>query len=95
MLKKDNYFTGLWVGVATPVLFYALLYGVDLFFFNTFGKHLVRASHLLILLAITPNLFWLRYYMAKLKFTKTGMTLFFITMIFILLYFFKYFENPQ
>jgi len=95
MLKKDNYLTGIIVGSVTPILFYALLYGFDLLFFNTFAKHLVRAPHFLMLLAITPNLFWLRYYMGKLKFTKTGMALFLLTMVFILLYFFKYFQNPQ
>jgi hypothetical protein len=94
MIKKDNFYTGLVVAVITPVLFYALLSGIDWLLVQTFGKSMVAAPHYLYLLAVTPNLFWMRYYLSNLKFTKAGFTVFLVTMIFIILYFLKYFQNP-
>jgi hypothetical protein len=95
MFKKDSYIPGLILGIISPAILYAILYGVDLLFVSYFGKHIVRAPHYLILLSVIPNLFWLRYYMSKKKFTKTGMALLLTTIIFVLLYLFKYFETTS
>ena len=67
MFKKDSYIPGLILGIISPAILYAILYGVDLLFVSYFGKHIVRAPHYLILLSVIPNLFWLRYYMSKKK----------------------------
>ena len=95
MLKKDSYWVGLLLGALAPVIFYGLLYAVDMLFFSNFGVHIVRESHYLILLSIIPNILLLRYYLGKQKFTKTGMVLLILTMLFVLLYFFNYFQKPQ
>jgi hypothetical protein len=95
MLKKDNYGLGLLLGAITPVIFYAVFYGIDMLVNTYLGRHMVRAQHYLILLSVIPNLFWIRYYIGRLKFTKTGLTLLLLTMVFIILYFLKFFENPQ
>ena len=95
MLKKDSYVTGLLLGTLTPILAYGIFFGIDMLMNNFFGRHLVKAPHYLMLLSVTPNLLWLRYYMGKLKFAKTGLAILLLTMIFVLLYFYKYFENPQ
>lgn len=95
MFKKDSYWVGLLSGALAPVIFYGLLYVVDMLFDNYFGKHIVRENHYLILLSIIPNILLLRYYLGKQKFTKTGSALLLLTIVFVLLYFFNYFQNPQ
>ena len=94
MFKKDSYWLGLLLGALAPVIFYGLLYGVDMLFYSYFGVHIVRENHYLMLLSIIPNILLLRYYLGKQKFTKTGMTLLILTILFVLLYFFNYFKNP-
>lgn len=95
MFKKDSYWVGLLLGVFAPVIFYGLLYAIDILFDSYFGKHIVRETHYLILLSIIPNILLLRYYLGKQKFTKTGLTLLLLTIVFVILYFFNYFQNPQ
>ncbi len=92
MIKKDNYFTGLWVAVLTPLVAYLIFYGLDLLVIKVIGRSMVRAPHYLYLLAVTPNLFWVRFYLGKLHFAKSGMSSLLVTIVFILLYFFKYFN---
>jgi hypothetical protein len=94
MINKDQYYIGLLLGVLSPVLFYLVLLGVDALYEELLGKAMVRAPHYLYLLAVVPNLFWIRYYLGKMKMTKSGFSVFLVTMIYILLYFFKYFQNP-
>ena len=93
MIKRDNYITGFLIAVITPLVFYAVLLGFDYLFVKTFGKSMVRAPHYLYLLAVTPNLIWARYYLGKLKFTKSGFSILLVTIVFVLTYFFKYFQN--
>ena len=95
MFKKDNYVLGMLLGIITPVIFYAFFFGVDLLVNNYLGRHMVKSQHYLILLSVIPNLFWIRYYLGRQKFTKTGLSLLLLSIIFIILYFLKYFENPQ
>jgi hypothetical protein len=93
MIKKDNYITGMLTGIVTPVIFYIILYGIDLLVIKALGRSFVKFPHYLILLAVTPNLFWMRYYLGKLKYTKSGFSVLVITTVYILLYFFKYFQT--
>ena len=95
MIKKDNYITGFVVSVITPVLTYLLLLGTDALFQSVFEKSFVRAPHYLYLLAVVPNFFWIRYYFSKLKFSKSGAAVLLVTIVYVLLYFFNYFQPPQ
>ncbi len=95
MLNKDNYWVGLVVGVAATVIFYGVLYGANLLVIHGLGRPMVRKSHYLILLSVVPNLLLLRYYLGRKKFTKTGLSILTLTILFVLLYFFNYFQNPQ
>jgi hypothetical protein len=42
MLKKDNYGLGLLLGAITPVIFYAVFYGIDMLVNTYLGRHMVR-----------------------------------------------------
>jgi len=95
MFKKDSYWVGLLLGALAPVIFYGLLYSVDMLIDSYFGMHIVKENHYLILLSVIPNILLLRYYLGKQKFTKTGLSLLLLTIVFVLLYFFNYFQNPQ
>jgi hypothetical protein len=94
MFKKDSYIPGLITGIVSPLVFYGVLVGIDYLVNDFLGRSMVRAAHYLILLSVIPNLFWLRYFMSKKQFTKSGMALLLITIVFVLLYFFNYFEKP-
>ncbi|RLD85619.1 MAG: hypothetical protein DRJ09_12745 [Bacteroidetes bacterium] len=95
MLNKDNYWTGLLIGIAATVVFYGILYGVNLLVVQTLGRPMVEKSHYLMLLSVIPNLLLLRYYLVRKKFTKTGLSILTLTLLFVLLYFINYFQNPQ
>lgn len=95
MLKNDNYWTGLILGVAATVVSYGVLYGANLLIIKILGRPMVGKSHYLILLSVIPNVLLLRYYLVKKKFTKTGLSLLTLTMLFVILYFINYFQNPR
>ncbi len=95
MLNKDNYWIGLLIGIAATVVFYGILYGVNLLVVQTLGRPMVEKSHYLMLLSVIPNLLLLRYYLVRKKFTKTGLSILTLTLLFVLLYFINYFQNPQ
>ncbi len=95
MLNKDNYWTGLLIGIAATVVFYGILYGVNLLVVQTLGRPMVEKSHYLMLLSVIPNLLLLRYYLVRKKFIKTGLSILTLTLLFVLLYFINYFQNPQ
>jgi len=95
MLNKDNYWTGLIIGVAATVIFYGILYGANLLVIEMLGRPMVGKSHYLMLLSIIPNLLFLRYYLGRKKFAKTGLSILTLTILFVLLYFFNYFQNPR
>ena len=95
MLNKDNYWTGLILGAAATIIFYGVLYGVNLLVIEMLSRPMVSKSHYLMLLSVIPNLLLLRYYLVRKKFTKTGLSILTLTLLFVLLYFFNYFQNPQ
>ncbi len=95
MLNKDSYWIGLLLGIGATVVFYGLLYGVNLLIIEGLGRPMVSKTHYLMLLSVIPNLLLLRYYLGRKKFAKTGAALLILTIVFVLLYFLNYFKNPQ
>ena len=95
MLNKDNYWTGLILGVVVTVIFYGVLYAANLLVIEWLGRPMVSQSHYLILLSVIPNVLLLRYYLGKKKFAKTGLSILTLTLLFVLLYFFNYFQSPR
>jgi len=85
--KKDNFLTGILIGIILPVLFYGALFGIDAVVFNSFGSHIVAKPQYLYLLSIVANLFPVKYYFVNKKSDKTGRGVLLVTVIFGMLYF--------
>ncbi|MEJ2594266.1 MAG: hypothetical protein P8100_03870 [bacterium] len=87
LLNQDNYLLGIAIGLALPVIFYALLYLLDMGVVAAFGQHMLRKQEYLLLLSIAINLFPIKYYFVNLQFDKTGRGVLVITFVKTLLYF--------
>ena len=92
ILKKDTYLTGLLTGIRVPVIFYGLLYLIDILLFNTMGAHLTSQYHYLYLLSVAVNIILFRYCFVALKVEKTGKGILLVTIVYILIYFFLFFK---
>mgnify|MGYP006935325379 CR=1 FL=1 len=90
--KKDTYYLGVLVGFVLPVALYGLLYLVDMTFNTIFGKHLVSRPDLLYILSIIANIISLRYFFTRLKMDKAGSGILLITIVFVLVYFFNFYQ---
>ena len=86
-LKKDSMLTGVLIGIALSVLFYALLYFTDVLVFNSLGSHIVSRPQYLYLLSIVINLFPVKYYFVNKKMDKTGRGILLVTCVLGLVYF--------
>ena len=90
MLKKDNWWLGLGLGIVLPIV----LYGVVLLVMKQWGTisdgvYLLRQSTIQ-LLALFSNLISFRYYMVSLKYDKTGRGILLATIAYAAVYFYFY-----
>ena len=92
-IKKDNYLTGLLLGVVAPIIFYGLLYLIDMLLYSFTGIHLTPQYHYLYLMSIAMNIILFRYYFVSLKAEKTGKGILLVTIVCILIYFFLFFKQ--
>ena len=92
-IKKDNYLTGLLLGVVAPIIFYGLLYLIDMLLYSFTGIHLTPQYHYLYLMSIALNIILFRYYFVSLKAEKTGKGILLVTIVCILIYFFLFFKQ--
>lgn len=90
--KKDNYFTGLLVGLLLPVAFYGVVWLIDMLLFSLFQVHIARQTHYLYLLSAAINVIPIRYYLVNIKAEKSGIGVLIITGIYILTYFFMFYQ---
>lgn len=90
--KKDNYFTGLLVGLLLPVVFYGVVWLIDMLLFSLFQVHLTRQTHYLYLLSAAINVIPIRYYLVNIKAEKSGIGVLVMTGIYILSYFFMFYQ---
>jgi hypothetical protein len=90
--KKDNFLTGLLVGLVLPVIFCGIVFLIDLLLFNLSGVHLTRQTHYLYLLSAAINVLPIRYYLVNIKAEKSGIGALVITLIYILAYFFMFYQ---
>lgn len=81
---RDNLLFGLILGAITPLILLGILTILNNFI-GTFHYHVnfIQQSTLY-LLAIIANVLYIRYYMSKLKFDKTGRGVLLITFLYIL-----------
>lgn len=85
--KKDSLFTGIFIGIILPALFYGALYGIDIVVFKSFNTHIVARPQYLYLLSLVANLFPIKYYFVNQKREKTGRGVLLVTFVFGILYF--------
>ena len=87
LLNRDNFFLGILLGMILPVIFYLLLYLMDMSVLALFDVHMLQKQEYLMLLSITINLFSIKYYFVNLKYDKTGRGVLLITFVMVLGYF--------
>ena len=89
ILKKDSLILGIILGIVLPAILFVVLYFLSRIFAPTSKDYLVQLPTIE-LISILPNLFTLRYYLAKLKLDKTGRGILLVTFILAILYFIFY-----
>ena len=92
-LKKDNFLAGILLGIVLPIVFYGVVLLIDMFLFQFLQIHLTSQHHYMYLLSAAINLIPIRYYLVTLKAEKTGIGILLITGIYILTYFFMFYEQ--
>lgn len=83
ILRKNNYLTGLLVGLIIPTVLAGIIY-ISFPFIKTLGS---IHYHKLILLAVVPNVFFIRYYFKVLSYEKSGKAILLMTFALLLIYF--------
>ena len=78
-LRRDSYVVGGALGILIPAVLFGILFGIFAIVLHFNPQMLVNKPNLIkvltpdfILLAMSPNVLLLRYYLLKLKFDKTG-----------------------
>jgi hypothetical protein len=81
MLKRDNIFLGVVIGLVLPALFYGVLYATSLFVETGSAWTRPFEKDSMMVLSIAINLVPIRLYFVKWKFDKTGRGILFITFL--------------
>ena len=78
-LRKDSFGLGVILGLAVPIILFAIMFGVLLLLVHARPDMLMRSPGLyknvvpkLILIAMLPSIFLMRHYLLNLKYDKTG-----------------------
>jgi len=87
LFKRDQFFVGIIFGLLLPVVFFIVLYLIDLLVLEMFNTHMLRKQEYLFLLSIAINLFAIKYYFVNLNYDKTGRGILIVTFALTLLYF--------
>ena len=87
LLKKDSFVFGIVFGTILPVLFYLVLYLLDMLVLSLFESHMLAEQKYLYLVSLTINLFAIKYYFVNLNFDKTGRGVLIVTFAMAILYF--------
>ncbi|MBO4645575.1 MAG: hypothetical protein J5642_03565 [Bacteroidales bacterium] len=85
-LRRDSWGMGIFLGIAAPALTFGLLYGLFAAVLAIFGLPVTETLNKdlilkIVLLAIVPSVFILRYYLMKLKYDLTGRGILLVTFI--------------
>jgi len=92
IIKRDNWLIGILIGIVLPILFFAVLFALDLLILQLLGTNLTERFDYIFLLSATANLFPIRHYLVNLKFEKTGMGILIATIAEIIIYFFMFYQ---
>lgn len=89
LFKKDSLILGIILGIVLPALVFGIFFIPSKLLAPTGSDFLIKISTL-ILIAMVPNLFLMRYYLLKLQFDKTGRGLLLTTFLVAICYFVYY-----
>ncbi len=92
LLKKDSFLTGFVLGLVLPLVFYGLVLLIDVILVQLVHVHLTKEHHYLYLLSVAINLIPVRYYFVALKTEKSGRGVLLVTGVYILTYFFMFYQ---
>ncbi len=92
---KNNFFVGVLVAAVTPVLFYGVLYLVNMLLVGWGVWKGFDPNENIYLLSLLVNVILIKTYFIRLKAEKTGQGVLITTIVLILLFFYLYFENPK
>lgn len=87
MLKKDNIWLGVLVGMVLPAIFYLVIKGILLLVHQFSGKSAILQEETIYLLSIFINLVPIRLYFVNFKSDKTGRGILLVTFIMMVAYF--------
>lgn len=91
-IKKDSYIIGILVGLILPIIFFGIVWLLDMLLFSLFHVHLTRQTHYLYLLSAAINVVPIRYYLVNIKAEKSGIGVLVLTGVYILTYFFMFYQ---
>ncbi len=86
ILNHDSYLFGLLLSTTTPVVFLYIMFYFIKFLSGVLHFRTYEIQEL-ILLGLAINLLWIRYYLVKTKFVKTGQTVVAVSFIEMILFF--------
>lgn len=87
IFNRDSYLSGFIVGIMLPCVAFGAFYLLNALIQRLFHlDHLLKTTNLAIL-AIAMNMLALRYYLVKVKFERTGISIMGLTFIIGILYF--------
>ncbi len=88
MLKKDNWFLGIIIGILVPAIIFAVLFLITSILDIHYPKKVFLKPKNIPLIAIFFNMIPFRYYMVNLKYDKTGRGILMVTIIYAIIFFF-------
>lgn len=91
-IKKDSYIIGILVGLILPIIFFGIVWLLNMLLFSLFHVHLTRQTHYLYLLSAAINVVPIRYYLVNIKAEKSGIGVLVLTGVYILTYFFMFYQ---
>jgi hypothetical protein len=95
LLKKDNFFLGLAMGLLLPLPVYAVFYALDVLLKSTGWWHGLQQPENIYLLSVVGNFLLIRLTFVTWKNQKTGKGVLLMTITLILTFFFLYFKQPR
>ena len=87
IFRRDHYGFGILLGILLPVVFYILLFILDLLVMAIFNTHMLAKQEYLVILSLAINLFAIKYYFVNLNYDKSGRGVLLVTFAGALAYF--------
>lgn len=91
LMKKDSNLVGILVGLLLPVIFFGILFFLNVMIVQLFDLDMFMRDATMKLLAIAINVLPIRYYFVKLKYDQSGRGVLLVTFVYVVVYFWLFF----